>query len=55
MPTTRGGRNRPAFPTTRRRALLGLATVSNIVRELQLLKPRQRERMFAAVAGWIMR
>ncbi len=31
-------------------ALLGLATVSNIVRELDLLKPRQRERMFAAAA-----
>lgn len=31
-------------------ALIGLATVSNISRELDLLKPRQRERMFAAVA-----
>ena len=30
--------------------LLGLATVSNIIRELKLLPPRQRERMFAAVA-----
>jgi AcrR family transcriptional regulator len=31
-------------------ALIGLATVSNIVRELELLSPRQREQMFAAVA-----
>jgi AcrR family transcriptional regulator len=31
-------------------ALVGLATVSNIIRELDLLGPRQRERMFAAVA-----
>ena len=31
-------------------ALIGLATVSNIGRELDLLKPRRRERMFAAVA-----
>lgn len=30
--------------------LLGLATISNIVRELKLLPPRQRERMFASVA-----
>ena len=30
--------------------LLGLATISNIIRELKLLSPRQRERMFAAVA-----
>ena len=31
-------------------ALIGLATVSNIIRELELLGPRQREQMFAAVA-----
>lgn len=31
-------------------ALLGLATISNIVRELDLLPARGRERMFAAVA-----
>jgi AcrR family transcriptional regulator len=31
-------------------ALIGLATVSNISRELKLLRPRQRERMFADVA-----
>ncbi len=31
-------------------ALIGLATVSNIVRELELLGPREREQMFAAVA-----
>lgn len=30
--------------------LLGLATISNIVRELKLLQPNQREKMFAAVA-----
>jgi TetR/AcrR family transcriptional repressor of nem operon len=30
--------------------LLGLATISNIMRELKLVPPRQRERMFAAVA-----
>lgn len=30
--------------------LLGLATISNIIRELKLLPPRQRERMFATVA-----
>jgi len=30
--------------------LLGLATISNIVRELKLLAPRRREGMFAAVA-----
>jgi len=30
--------------------LLGLATISNIIRELKLLLPRQRERMFATVA-----
>lgn len=34
-------------------ALIGLATVSNIGRELDLLKPRQRERMFAAVAEYL--
>jgi AcrR family transcriptional regulator len=31
-------------------ALIGLATVSNISRELELLRPRQREQMFADVA-----
>jgi len=31
-------------------ALIGLATVSNISRELDLLRPRRREQMFAAVA-----
>ena len=30
--------------------LLGLATISNIIRELKLLPPHQRERMFASVA-----
>jgi AcrR family transcriptional regulator len=36
-------------------ALIGLATVSNIIRELKLLKPRQRERMFAVVAERLIR
>lgn len=30
--------------------VIGLATVSNIIRELELLPPRQREQLFAAVA-----
>jgi AcrR family transcriptional regulator len=34
--------------------LLGLATISNIIRELKLLPPRQRERMFATVAKCIL-
>jgi AcrR family transcriptional regulator len=33
---------------------IGLATVSNIVRELELLRPREREQMFAAVAKHLM-
>jgi AcrR family transcriptional regulator len=35
-------------------ALIGLATVSNIIRELELLKPRQREKMFATVSQWLI-
>jgi AcrR family transcriptional regulator len=35
-------------------ALIGLATISNIVRGLDLLGPRQREQMFAAVAKHLM-
>jgi AcrR family transcriptional regulator len=35
-------------------ALIGLATVSNIGRELELLSPRQRERMFADVAEYLI-
>ncbi len=31
-------------------ALMGLATISNIIRELKIQSPRQREQMFAAVA-----
>ena len=31
-------------------ALIGLATVSNIIRELELARPRQRQTMFAHVA-----
>ncbi len=34
--------------------LLGLATISNIIRELKLLPPHQRERMFLAVAKHLM-
>lgn len=34
--------------------LLGLATISNIIRELKLLPPRQRERMFATVANCLV-
>lgn len=35
-------------------ALIGLATVSNVIRDLELLEPRQREKMFAAVASHIV-
>jgi AcrR family transcriptional regulator len=35
-------------------ALIGLATVSNIIRELGLLRPRQREEMFAATARYLV-
>jgi AcrR family transcriptional regulator len=35
-------------------ALIGLATVSNIIRELKLLRPRQREDMFAATARYLV-
>lgn len=35
-------------------ALLGLATISNIIRELKLLRPRQREMLFAAVAKYLV-
>lgn len=34
-------------------ALIGLATISNIIRELNLLRPHEREKMFAAVAGYL--
>jgi AcrR family transcriptional regulator len=45
------GNQRPNLPAEDAGwALLGLATVSNIIRELKLLPQRQRERMFAAVA-----
>jgi hypothetical protein len=36
-------------------ALIGLATVSNIVRELELLRPGQREDMFARTAQLLIR
>lgn len=35
-------------------ALIGLATVSNVIRELDLLRPRQREDMFAAIAKYLV-
>jgi AcrR family transcriptional regulator len=35
-------------------ALIGLATVSNIIRELDLLRPRQREGMFAQAAKYLV-
>jgi AcrR family transcriptional regulator len=36
-------------------AMIGLATVSNIIRELKLLRPRQREDMFAQTAKYLVR
>jgi AcrR family transcriptional regulator len=36
-------------------ALIGLATISNIIRELDLLKPRQREKMFVTVSQWLIK
>ena len=36
-------------------AMIGLATVSNIIRELELLRPRQREDMFAKTAKHLVR
>ena len=36
-------------------ALIGLATVSNIIRELELLRPRQREDMFVATAKYLVK
>lgn len=35
-------------------AMIGLATVSNIIRELKLLRPRQRENMFAVTAKYLV-
>ena len=34
-------------------SLIGLATVSNIIRELELMRPRQREDMFVAAAKYL--
>jgi AcrR family transcriptional regulator len=46
-----GAKQSPNLPAeTAGWALIGLATVSNIIRELELLGPRQREQMFAAAA-----
>lgn len=36
-------------------AMIGLATVSNIIRELELLRPGQREDMFIATAKYLAR
>lgn len=35
-------------------AMIGLATVSNIIRELELLRPRQREAMFVDTAKYLV-
>ena len=35
-------------------AMIGLATVSNIIRELELLRPKQREDMFVATAKYLV-
>ena len=35
-------------------AMIGLATVSNIIRELELLRPRKREDMFVATAKYLV-
>jgi AcrR family transcriptional regulator len=35
-------------------AVMGLATVSNIIRELELLRPGQREEMFAQTAKYLV-
>ena len=35
-------------------AMIGLATVSNIIRELELLRPRQREDLFVAAAKYLV-
>jgi AcrR family transcriptional regulator len=50
--TDRAGRNLPAELSAGATAwaMIGLATVSNIIRELELLRPRQREKMFAETA-----
>jgi AcrR family transcriptional regulator len=36
-------------------AMIGLATVSNIIRELELLRPKQREEMFVATAKYLVK
>ncbi|MGA2259470.1 MAG: TetR/AcrR family transcriptional regulator [Thermoguttaceae bacterium] len=36
-------------------AMIGVATVSNIIRKLELLRPRQREEMFARTAKYLVR
>jgi AcrR family transcriptional regulator len=50
--TNREGRKSPAGLSADATAwaMIGLATVSNIIRELELLRPRQREDMFARTA-----
>jgi AcrR family transcriptional regulator len=35
-------------------AMIGLASVSNIIRELELLRPKQREDMFVAAAKYLI-
>jgi hypothetical protein len=36
-------------------AMIGLATASNIARELKLLRPRQRENIFVAAAKFLVK
>jgi len=54
--TNRKGRNSPAGLSTDATAwaMIGLATVSNITRELKLLRPRQREDMFAQIGKYLI-
>jgi len=35
-------------------AMVGLATVSNVIRELDLMRPKQREEMFATTAKYLI-
>jgi len=55
--TNREGRESPAELSAEATAwaMVGLATVSNIIRELELLRPRQREDMFAQTAKRLIR
>jgi len=54
--TNRDGRNSSVvLPADKAAwAMIGLATVSNIIRELDLLRPRQREDIFAQTAKYLI-